>query len=193
MSIYERFDRGMVGSDILSGYTVNHYCLRLDRGVVCIVVGAYIVDYYCLWFGREVFHSVVVEYIVYHYCLRFDRGVACVVVGHIVYQYCLTFHCESRQDKMNKCRGYLWYLVRANLSCCVHCVQNISMYRYDIPWDNSADRHHQRSLKITKGTPEAAHRRRADNTMTKRKRTKGQRTIYKTRHRKLKIKQHETH
>ena len=41
------------------GYTVYHYCLRFDRGVVCIVV---------------------VGYIVYHYCLRFDRGVVYIVV-----------------------------------------------------------------------------------------------------------------
>jgi hypothetical protein len=33
----------------------------------------------------------------------------------------------------------------------------------------------------------------ADNTMAKRKRTKGQTTVYKTLHRKLKIEQHITH
>jgi hypothetical protein len=35
--------------------------------------------------------------------------------------------------------------------------------------------------------------RRTDDTMAKRKRTKGQTTIYKTLHRNLKIKQHEPH
>ena len=46
---------------------------------------------------------------------------------------------------------------------------------------------HKKSLKIPKGYSEAVNRRRTDNTMTNRKRTKGQTTIYKTQHRKLKI------
>jgi hypothetical protein len=39
----------------------------------------------------------------------------------------------------------------------------------------------------TKGVSESVNRRKTDNGMTKRKRTKGQTTIYKTLHRKLKI------
>jgi len=39
----------------------------------------------------------------------------------------------------------------------------------------------------TKGQSESVNRRRTDNTMTKRKRTKGQTMIYKTLHIKLKI------
>ena len=39
---------------VLVGYSIYHYCLRLDRGVV---------------------HVVLVGYIVYHYCFRFDKGV----------------------------------------------------------------------------------------------------------------------
>jgi len=42
-------------------------------------------------------------------------------------------------------------------------------------------------LKIPKGSSEAVNRRGTDNTMTKRKRTKGQTTIYKTLQRQLKI------
>jgi hypothetical protein len=38
----------------------------------------------------------------------------------------------------------------------------------------------EKSLKIPKGLSESAHRRRTDNTMAKRKSTKGQITIYKT-------------
>ena len=37
-----------------------------------------------------------------------------------------------------------------------------------------------RSLKIPKGQPETVYRRRTDNTMVKRKSTKGQTTVYKT-------------
>ena len=44
------------------GYIVNSYCLRLNRGVVCVVVVGYIVN--C-------------------FCLRFNRGVACVVFNFI--------------------------------------------------------------------------------------------------------------
>ena len=40
---------------------------------------------------------------------------------------------------------------------------------------------------VPKGHTEAVNRRRTDNTMTKRKRTKEQKTIYKTKHRKQKI------
>ena len=50
-----------------------------------------------------------------------------------------------------------------------------------------------RKSKIPKGQSEAVTRRRRDNTMTKRKKTKGQTTIYKTLHRKLKIEQHGLH
>jgi hypothetical protein len=46
-------------------------------------------------------------------------------------------------------------------------------------------------LKIPKGYSEAINRRRTDNTMIKRKRTKGQTTIYKTLHRKLTTEKHE--
>jgi hypothetical protein len=38
----------------------------------------------------------------------------------------------------------------------------------------------KKSLKIPKGQSETVYRRRTDNTMAKRKRTKGQTTIYKT-------------
>jgi hypothetical protein len=38
----------------------------------------------------------------------------------------------------------------------------------------------KKSLKIPKGQPESVYRRRTDNTMAKRKSTKGQTTIYKT-------------
>ena len=44
---------------LLVGYSIYHYCLRFDRGVV---------------------HVVLVGYIVYHYSLRFDRGEVHVVV-----------------------------------------------------------------------------------------------------------------
>jgi len=49
----------------------------------------------------------------------------------------------------------------------------------------------QRILKIPKGRSESVNQRRTDNTMIKRKR--GQTTIYKTLHRKLKIEQHVPH
>ena len=45
----------------------------------------------------------------------------------------------------------------------------------------------------TNGQSESVYRREANNTMAKGKRTKGQTTIFKTLHRKLKIKQHERH
>jgi len=52
---------------------------------------------------------------------------------------------------------------------------------------NETDRHgiteiyiHKKSLKIPKGKSESVYRRRTDNTMAKRKSTKGQTTIYKT-------------
>ena len=38
----------------------------------------------------------------------------------------------------------------------------------------------KKSLKISKGQSESVYRRKTDNTMAKRKRTKGQTTIYKT-------------
>jgi hypothetical protein len=37
----------------VAGYSVDHYCLRFERGVV------HIVDHYCLIFDREVVHIVV--------------------------------------------------------------------------------------------------------------------------------------
>jgi hypothetical protein len=51
----------------------------------------------------------------------------------------------------------------------------------------------KKSLKIPKGQSESIYRRRTDNTMAKRKRTRGQTTIYKTLHTNLKIEQHEPH
>ena len=45
----------------------------------------------------------------------------------------------------------------------------------------------------TKRAIRSVNRRRTDNTMAKRKRTKGQITIYKVLHRKQKIEQHEPH
>jgi len=50
---------------------------------------------------------------------------------------------------------------------------------------------HKKRLKIPKGSSEAVNRRRADNAIAKRKRTKGKTTIHKIIHRKLKIEQHE--
>ena len=46
-------------------------------------------------------------------------------------------------------------------------------------------------METFKDTKEAVRRRRADNSMVKRKRTKGQTMICKTLHRKLKIEEHE--
>ena len=43
----------------MAGYIVDHYCLRFDRKVVCIVVVGYIVDHYCFMFDRGVVHIVV--------------------------------------------------------------------------------------------------------------------------------------
>ena len=40
-------------------YIVDHYCLRLDRGVVHIVVAGYILAHYYLMFNRRVVHNVV--------------------------------------------------------------------------------------------------------------------------------------
>ena len=54
--------------------------------------------------------------------------------------------------------------------------------------------HHQwkkKNLKISKGQSESVNRKSTDNTMAKRKSTKGQTTIYKTLRRKLKIEQYE--
>jgi hypothetical protein len=48
-------------------------------------------------------------------------------------------------------------------------------------------------MKIPKVLSESVIRRRTDNTIAKRKSTKWQTTIYKTLHRKLKIKQREPH
>jgi hypothetical protein len=36
------------------GYIVDHYCLRFDREVVCIVAAGYIVDHYCFMFDGGV-------------------------------------------------------------------------------------------------------------------------------------------
>ena len=54
---YSMFNRGLVY--IVAGYIVDHYCLRFDREVVCIVVADYIVDHYCLMFYRGMVHNVV--------------------------------------------------------------------------------------------------------------------------------------
>jgi hypothetical protein len=51
-----------------------------DRGVVYIVVGGYNVDHYCLRLDRGVVH-----YIIVHYCLMFDRGVVRIdVAGYML-------------------------------------------------------------------------------------------------------------
>ena len=50
---------------------------------------------------------------------------------------------------------------------------------------------YKNSLKTPKGLSESVNRRRTDNIMAKRKRTKRQATIYKTLHRKLTIEQYE--
>jgi hypothetical protein len=52
---------------------------------------------------------------------------------------------------------------------------------------------HNKSLKIPKVQSQSINRRRTDNTMAKGKTTKGQTTIYKTLHRKLKVEHHEPH
>jgi len=49
----------------------------------------------------------------------------------------------------------------------------------------------KKSLKIPEEQSETVYQRRTDNTMAKRKSTKGQTTIYKKLDRKLKIEQHE--
>jgi len=51
----------------------------------------------------------------------------------------------------------------------------------------------QEEFEDTKEVIRIRNRRKTYNTMTKRKRTKRQTTIYKTLHRKLKIEQHEHH
>jgi len=51
----------------------------------------------------------------------------------------------------------------------------------------------KKSLKIPKGKSEGVNPNETDNTMAKTKRTKGQTTIYKTLHRKLKIELQEAH
>ena len=51
----------------------------------------------------------------------------------------------------------------------------------------------KKSLKIPKGQSGTVYQRRTDNTMAKRKSTKGQTIIYKTLHRKIKIEHHEPH
>ena len=56
------------------GYIVNNYCLRFNRGWVCVVVIGYIVNSYCLRLNGGVVCDVVVGYIVNSYCLR---GVCC--------------------------------------------------------------------------------------------------------------------
>jgi len=52
---------------------------------------------------------------------------------------------------------------------------------------------HKKSLKIRKVQSQSISQRRTDNTMAKGKTTKGQTTIYKTLHRKLKVEHHEPH
>jgi len=51
----------------------------------------------------------------------------------------------------------------------------------------------KKSLQIPKGQSESINRRRTDNTMAKRKGTKGKTTIYKPIHKTLKIEHHEPH
>jgi hypothetical protein len=67
------FDRGVVHI-IVAGYIVDHYCLRIDRGV----------DQYCFMFKRGVVNIGVVGDIVDHYCFMFDRGVVHIVVAVIL-------------------------------------------------------------------------------------------------------------
>jgi hypothetical protein len=74
------------GSYCCGCYIVDHYCLRFDREVVCIVAAGYIVDHFCLMLSRGVVH------IVDHYCLMFDRGVVHIVVAaYIFVHYVLMF------------------------------------------------------------------------------------------------------
>ena len=39
---------------VTTGYFVDYFLLRFDRGVVQVVTGGYFVDRYCLQFDREV-------------------------------------------------------------------------------------------------------------------------------------------
>jgi hypothetical protein len=52
---------------------------------------------------------------------------------------------------------------------------------------------YKKSLKIPKGQSESVYRRRTDNTMVKRKSTKGQTTIYKHTHKTKDRVKHEPH
>ena len=70
----------------MAGYIVDHYCLRFDRKVVCIVVAGYIVDLLLFNVLQRSGSYWCGCYIVDHYCLMFDRGVVHIVVaGYIVY------------------------------------------------------------------------------------------------------------
>ena len=60
------------------------------------------------------------------------------------------------------------------------------MLKFIITWNN------KKSLKILNGKSESVNQR-TDTTIAKRKRTKGQTTIFKTLHIKLKIEYHEPH
>jgi hypothetical protein len=56
------FYRGVVHI-VVAGYAVYHYCLKFEKGVICIVicivVAGYIVDHYFVMFYRGVVHIVV--------------------------------------------------------------------------------------------------------------------------------------
>jgi hypothetical protein len=67
-----------------------HYCLKLDRGVVHIVVAGYFASHYCSMFDRGVVHIIVAGYNIDHYYFLLYRGVVHIVLaGDSVDQYCL--------------------------------------------------------------------------------------------------------
>ena len=65
------------GSCCFSCYIVYHYCLRIDRGMVHVVVVLSTITVLDL---TEAGSCCCGCYIFYHYCIRFDRGVVHVVV-----------------------------------------------------------------------------------------------------------------
>ena len=97
------------GGPFCGCYIVYHYCLRLDRGVVHVLVG-YIVYHCCLWFDRGEVHFLVAilstitvcglteewYMLLLLYCLPllfkvWQRGGSCCCGCYIVYHYCLRF------------------------------------------------------------------------------------------------------
>ena len=84
------------------GYIVNSYCLRFNRGGMCVVVVGYIVNSYCLRMNRGVVCVLVVGYIVNCYCLRLNRGVVCC---------CDWLYCQQLLFYVQQRSGVLLWLV----------------------------------------------------------------------------------